>query len=210
LRRLACILILGLVTCGPREPAYRAIEPGTTVLELGTDERHRFEIALAADRVLSITLVQHGVDAMLDLIEPDGNRLTIDSVTDWFGRETLFLITRTAGPHKLVIRNFGQRDGRVTLTLHEPAEPRPEERARANAWRSFWEAVEDGTPLRIFSWTVCAPMRQYQVSILIHLVLAQDNLADPRCEGVVEAVTDAVAKIQIDHEAFLEQVLPRL
>lgn len=72
------------------------------------------------------------------------------------------------------------------------------------------EPVEDGTPLRIFSWTVCAPIRQYQVSVLIHLVLAQDNLADPRCEGVVEAITDAVAKIRIDHEAFLERVLPRL
>jgi hypothetical protein len=72
------------------------------------------------------------------------------------------------------------------------------------------EPIEDGTPLRILSWAVCAPIRHYQVYVLIHLVLTKDNLADPRCEGVVEAITDAVADIRIDHEAFLERVLPRL
>jgi len=145
-RCLACVLLLGLVTCGPREPTHRVLEPGITVLELQSEESQNFVITLEADRVLDIILDQHGVDAALDVIEPDGNRLTIDSVTDWFGRETLLLVTATAGTHHLVVRNLGRREGAVTLTLAAPVAPDPEDRARAEAWRTFWVTTRDGTP----------------------------------------------------------------
>lgn len=69
------------------------------------------------------------------------------------------------------------------------------------------DPVEDGTPLRIFSWTVSVPIRHFHVLVLIHLVLTHDNLADPLCEGVVETIEDSVANIRIDEEAFLEQVV---
>lgn len=68
------------------------------------------------------------------------------------------------------------------------------------------ETVEGGAALRIFSWVFAMPIEEYHVSLAIHLVLTHDNLADPLCEGVVEAVTQGVANIQIDEDAFLEQI----
>lgn len=72
------------------------------------------------------------------------------------------------------------------------------------------DPVEDGTQLRMFSWVVNVPLRKFYVAIMIYLVLTQDNLADPRCEGVVDTIKDSVAGIRIDQEAFYERVLPRL
>ncbi len=84
------------------------LEVGKTVeRELSGGEVHNYRLTLAAGQYSRIVLVQRGVDVVLTIVSPSGQRVTeVDSPNGAFGPEPVSLIAEEAGDYRLEVRTL--------------------------------------------------------------------------------------------------------
>ncbi len=84
-----------------------------TVLELGRplerklagNQAHSYRIALTAGQFFYLGVFQRGIDVVVTLFRPDGNKLTeMNSPNYWQGPEPLSMIAETTGNYRLEVR----------------------------------------------------------------------------------------------------------
>ncbi len=97
------------------------LEPGITVdRQLVGGEVHQFRLELPAEHYLHAVIDQQGIDVVVSIFDPAGGILTdIDSPNGKQGPEKLYLVTATAGSHRLEVRS-GDSDaatGRYQATI---------------------------------------------------------------------------------------------
>ncbi|HMB52801.1 MAG TPA: CHAT domain-containing tetratricopeptide repeat protein [Thermoanaerobaculia bacterium] len=72
--------------------------------ELPTGGRHGYRLDLAAGTFVELVVEQHGIDVVVELSGPDGERLIrVDSPTGGSGEERLRAVTADAGSHRLEV-----------------------------------------------------------------------------------------------------------
>ncbi len=110
----------------------------STTQDLSGGQSHSYRVVLDADRLLSVIVEQHGVDAAMTLVGPDGvTQADVDNALGTTGSETLTIIARTAGDHRLDVRS-GDRSaasGRYALTIVALRAPTADERGLEDARR---------------------------------------------------------------------------
>lgn len=113
-----------------------AAQTETTVLEVGkpvervvqAGETHSYKINAAANQFLHVEVDQYGVDAVLRLFSPDGNKLLeVDEVDGEFNSaflEKLYAVTETTGDYRLEIGQIGRPGGyEVKISELRPSVP---------------------------------------------------------------------------------------
>lgn len=86
----------------------RAIEPGKPIeRELAADQAHSYQLTLDAGQYLRLVVEQRGIDVVVTLFGPDGQKLTeVDSPNGAQGPEPILLVTKTAGSYRLEVRSL--------------------------------------------------------------------------------------------------------
>jgi CHAT domain-containing protein/tetratricopeptide (TPR) repeat protein len=171
--RICALLLAGLAICGCSRPAgfQRAatpaprpaggpaaktplpprnlrpcpLTPGSgTPQELDGEHLDRYEIELARDQYLDATFDQQGVDLVVEVYAPGGERLfQIDSPNRAQGPESVHWVAETAGRYRLeVSTDRGNPPGLYVPSLRAPRTPTARERSQAAADRVFYEARE--------------------------------------------------------------------
>lgn len=103
--------------------ASRLLEPGKPVLRvLESEESHSYEIKLNSGQLLDAVVNQLGVDVVVTVFSPDGQKLfQVDSPNGDTGPEPISLIARATGVYRLEIRALerGARTGRYEVKINE-------------------------------------------------------------------------------------------
>ncbi len=120
----------------------RQLAPGASVeRELGAGQTHSYQITLAAEQYLRITVDQRGLDVAVTLFGPDGRaEAESDYDADTNGQEILSLASRTAGASRLAVSSKSKLAGRYTLKVVELRAATPQDAARSAAYRLLMEA----------------------------------------------------------------------
>lgn len=120
-------------------------EPGSSITrELGGGETHSYRITLDAGQFFRAVIVQQGINLLLTLYGPDGNKICdLDSPLGAEGPEPVSLIAETAGSYRLDVRALQPKapKGRYELKVEAPRTATPQDRARVTAERAFAEAT---------------------------------------------------------------------
>lgn len=155
--RIASLLCLSLLMAPIRtvsgqtqpRPASEALtlEPGRTIeREIAAGEVHAYEVALEAGQFLRAVVNQHGVDVVVTVTGPQGQRLSeVDSPNGQEGPEPIILAANASGTYRLEVRPLDKdtKPGRYEikieelLTAAEYGVRLAEERAAADAVRSW-------------------------------------------------------------------------
>ncbi|MEW6733415.1 MAG: tetratricopeptide repeat protein [Acidobacteriota bacterium] len=75
--------------------------------ELQGGERHSYQISLTVGQYLQVVVEQQGIDVVISLYDPDGNKLNeVDSPNGKKGPESLSLISEKTGIYRLEVRSL--------------------------------------------------------------------------------------------------------
>ena len=111
---------------GVGSPVERDLPSGTV---------HSYLVPLQAEDYLQAVLEQHGVDLVVTLNDPEGRRLLeVDSPNGTQGSETIFVVARAGGGHRLEVHSLNQgAAGRYALRIEalRPATARDRDYATA-------------------------------------------------------------------------------
>jgi len=120
----------------------RPLAPGASVeRELGAGQTHSYQITLAAEQYLRITIDQRGCDVAVTLFGLDGRaQAEADYDADTNGQEILALAPQTAGASRLTVSSKSKMAGRYALKVVELRAATPQDAARVNAYRLLMEA----------------------------------------------------------------------
>jgi CHAT domain-containing protein/Tfp pilus assembly protein PilF len=97
----------------PRNPAVPKDQQESLILELGKPierelsdgQTHSYQIALSADRLMSVTLKHRGKDVQVKLLTPTGKQITeIDQEYDKQGKTIISYLARSDGSHQLNVQ----------------------------------------------------------------------------------------------------------
>jgi CHAT domain-containing protein/Tfp pilus assembly protein PilF len=148
----ATLLLVAFTLSGAQtqsDPARTLTTAETVDREIRAGETHRYKINLKADEFLNVVLDQHGIDAQLTLVGPDGQKLVeADSPNGAEGPEPLFWIAGTTGDYQLEVRprKKGASAGRYELKLREVRSVTEVDRKRVAAQQAFLEAARIRSP----------------------------------------------------------------
>jgi CHAT domain-containing protein/Tfp pilus assembly protein PilF len=128
-----------------------SLEPGKPVeRELSVGQSHFYKIAMTAGQYLRITVSQQGIDVLVALFMPDGNKVgeaDIEKAT--VGSETISTIAEATGAYRIEVRSAEKTAGadRYEIKVEELREATAEDRYRVTAESVFREAeqLENGT-----------------------------------------------------------------
>ncbi|MBI1760208.1 MAG: CHAT domain-containing protein [Acidobacteria bacterium] len=145
----ASLLALSLLTMHP--PA-RLFAQDNVSLELGKPlsreisggETHAYQIELAAGQFMRAVVEQQGVNLLVTLYSPNGQKLAdLDSPVGAEGPEPVSLVAETSGAYRLQVRPMQQHapQGRYEVRLEEVRAATPQDKARIIAERAFAEAT---------------------------------------------------------------------
>lgn len=156
------------------------LEPGKPVeREMRGGETHAYRVALAQGQYLRVLINQRGIDVVVSLAGPGGERL-VESNSDngTYGVEPISLIAQAAGPHTLEVKALEQKApaGRYDVKLEQLRAATPEDKNRVAAERVFLE----GDALR--AQNKPAPMQQAMVKYQEALALLK-GASDPLIEA---------------------------
>jgi tetratricopeptide (TPR) repeat protein len=100
---VAATLVLTALPSAPTET--QALLPGKLVERTIASETHGYQIAMAAGTVVSITVVQHGIDVAESIYGPD-EKLVVSFNEEWrpMGKESVDLVAAQAGTYRLDIK----------------------------------------------------------------------------------------------------------
>ena len=120
-------------------------EPGRSVSrELSGGESHSYRITLEAGWFFRAVVEQQGINLVLTLYGPDGQKLCdLDSPIGAQGPEPVSLVAETVGNYRLEVRTMQPNapKGNYELKVEELRPATPQDRARIIAERAFAEAT---------------------------------------------------------------------
>jgi tetratricopeptide (TPR) repeat protein len=119
------------------------LEAGKPIERLLTGgESHAYEIRLPANHFLHVVVEQRGIDVVVTLFEPDGDKLAeVDSPNGMQGREPAFILAETTGDYRLEVRSPEKNAaaGRYEIRVAELRQATEEDRMRVSAFKLFME-----------------------------------------------------------------------
>jgi CHAT domain-containing protein/tetratricopeptide (TPR) repeat protein len=117
--------------------------PGDALVrDLGPDERHAYDIDVAAGETVVFAVEQRGVDVASTVVAPDGGRRVIDTPSGRRGTERLIFSSAEAATLRLEIAPAERAapGGRYAVRLVERRTATPEDETRARAWDALGRA----------------------------------------------------------------------
>jgi CHAT domain-containing protein/Tfp pilus assembly protein PilF len=118
--------------------------------ELPGGQSHSYKITMAAGQFLEIAVEQRGIDVMVTLFAPDGEKKSeVDSPTGTGGSELVTTIAEAAGSYRIEVSSLDKtaKPGGYQIKVEELREARAEDEYRIEAQAVFREAqrLENGT-----------------------------------------------------------------
>ncbi len=142
---LAGLPFLGLLQAGPAEPIRPRLQARNQERQIRAGESHRICFDLAAGEFLNIVLEQKGIDLMVELFDPQGNKVQeMDSPDDWLWEEEIAWVAERSGTHRLVVHPYDRFSvpGAYRMRIERPRPPGPEDRVRMEALRFMRSATQ--------------------------------------------------------------------
>jgi tetratricopeptide (TPR) repeat protein len=125
------------------EQDLRLLDPGKPVeREMAGAEVHSYRIELAQGQYLRLVVNQRGIDVVVTLFAPDGQRLVeVDSPNGAQGPERLSMVVETTGSYRLEVRSLRKEatPGRYEAAIAELRVASAKDRNRIAAERAFME-----------------------------------------------------------------------
>jgi len=128
-----------------------SLEPGKPIeRELSGGQSHFYKIAMTSGQYLRITVSQQGIDALVALFTPDGNKVgEVDSDQATVGSEMMSAVAEAAGAYKIEVRSTEKtaKTGRYEIKVEELREATAEDNYRVVAESVFRDArrLQNGT-----------------------------------------------------------------
>jgi CHAT domain-containing protein/tetratricopeptide (TPR) repeat protein len=128
----------------------RQLERGKPIeQELSGGQSHSYQITMTSGEFLYVVVNQRGIDVVVALFAPDGERRREADSHGTSGSETVSAIAGAAGTYRIEVRAFQKeaRPGRYQINLEELKAATEEDKYRVAAESFFREAeqLEDGT-----------------------------------------------------------------
>jgi CHAT domain-containing protein/Tfp pilus assembly protein PilF len=128
----------------------RQLERGKPIeQELSGGQSHSYQITMTSGEFLYVVVNQRGIDVVVALFAPDGERRREADSHGTSGSETVSAIAGAAGTYRIEVRAFQKeaRPGRYQIKLEELKAATEEDKYRVAAESFFREAeqLEDGT-----------------------------------------------------------------
>jgi tetratricopeptide (TPR) repeat protein len=137
---------LQTVRSGTRQAEVRELKQGQVIeRELAAGEAHTYRITLASGQYLKAVAEQKGIDVVVRLFGPDGQKLAdLDSPNGTQGPEPVSVIAETAGEYRLEVRSLEEKAlaGRYEIKVEELRESKPLDRDRIALERTLGEAEQ--------------------------------------------------------------------
>jgi CHAT domain-containing protein len=120
--------------------------------ELKGGEGHSYRITLTAGQYLHVIVEQKGIDVVVRLFGPDGQKITeVDGPNGTQGPEKISVVTEVAGRYRLEMQSLdkGATTGKYELKIEDLREATSKDRDFVSAERLYWKASElrsQGTP----------------------------------------------------------------
>src|SRR5262249_28351943 len=72
---------------------------------LAVGQEHIYQIKLSVDQFLKVAVEQQGIDVIVRVVAPDGQRITeFDSESSLWGKESVTLVAKAPGDYRLIIK----------------------------------------------------------------------------------------------------------
>jgi tetratricopeptide (TPR) repeat protein len=124
----------------------RQLEAGRPIeRELSGGQSHSYRITMAAGQYLHLVVDQRGIDVVVVLLAPDGEkRSEVDSPNGTAGPEVVSAIAEAAGVYRIEVRALGEAAGagRYEIKIEELREANAKDRYRVDAGAVFREAEQ--------------------------------------------------------------------
>jgi CHAT domain-containing protein/tetratricopeptide (TPR) repeat protein len=137
------LLTLCAALAGPAEKAPPLLPPGGSLeAELAAGGSRLYAIDLRAGEFVHVVVEQHGIDVAAALLGPDGTvLLESDTAERGAGLESLPLVARTGGLHRLRVSAAGRAtgSGRYHVSLTAPRVLTAQDQVRVEAEQAFAE-----------------------------------------------------------------------
>jgi CHAT domain-containing protein/Tfp pilus assembly protein PilF len=138
------ILLSSAIGAAVKEREIRALGPGEPIArKLAGGEAHSYRLALVAGQFCHIVVNQRGLDAVVALYGPDGERIVeVDSPNAANGPEQVFLVAEASGSYRLEVRSWGKEAtaGRYEVKIEELRAATPRDQGRVDAQKAFTDA----------------------------------------------------------------------
>src|SRR5262249_27050494 len=129
-----------------QDQAPRLLEPGQPIeQQLAGGQAHSYLLRLAAGQYLRVVVEQKGIDVVVTLFGPDGQKLVdVDSPNGAQGPEPLSLVTEVAGNYRLEVRSLevAAPAGRYEALVVELRSATTADASRVAAERAFSAAEQ--------------------------------------------------------------------
>ena len=130
---------------------------GPIEAELGPHEVHRYRLGVEADRFVRLVVDQEGVDLSVALADAAGTVLVrADRLIGDHGPELLLAVTRSAGPHAVVLCGLEPSRGRYRLRVDRLRPPSDSDRQAAEAFLGLAGAAKLSGSVAVARWTELA------------------------------------------------------
>ncbi len=145
LAAFACLSILSAVTAQEAQEA-RPLEPGKPLeRELAGGQAHVYQLTLAADQYLHLIVEQRGVDVVVAITGPDGQKLIeVDSPNGMVGPEPVLFVAEAPGNYQIEVRSTQSSAvvGRYEVKIAELRVATDADRSRVAAERAFMAGMQ--------------------------------------------------------------------
>src|SRR5215813_10928345 len=93
------------------EKDVRMPEPGQYIKRrLAVGQEHIYQIKLSVDQFLKVAVEQQGIDVIVKVMAPDGQRITeFDSESSLWGKELATLVAKAPGDYRLIVKPTQKR-----------------------------------------------------------------------------------------------------
>ena len=114
--------------------------------EMKGGETHSYRITLKAGQYVNVAVEQKGIDVLVRIFGPDGQKLTQVDNDPAVGLESVSVVAETSGDYRLEVQSSNKvaKTGRYQIKLEELREATPKDRIYMTAEKSF----EEGNQLR--------------------------------------------------------------
>jgi tetratricopeptide (TPR) repeat protein len=151
IQALPSVLLYGEKAATQEDSQAQRLEPGKSIeRELTGGQSHSYRITMASGQYLQVLADQRGIDVVLALFAPDGQKvIEVDSPNGMEGPETISTITEEAGIYRIEVRSLEKaaQTGRYEIKVEELRVATAEDMYRVAAESIFQKAkqLEKGT-----------------------------------------------------------------
>jgi CHAT domain-containing protein len=128
------------------EKDVRMSEPGQFIKRrLAVRQEHIYQIKLSVDQFLKVAVEQQGIDVMVRVVAPDGERVTeFDSESSLWGKELATLVAKAPGDYRLIVKPTQKRAsaGGYRIRIEEMRAATENDRALYETYLLFRESIK--------------------------------------------------------------------